>query len=85
MYKYKKLVNAVRTTGSGTKVFVTGTANTLEKAQIEKLSNAAEKGDKIFLNIFFAARDHGQLSSLYTVYNLASIKKKKLLITASEP
>ena len=30
------------------KVFVTDTYNTLEKAQIEKLSFASEKGDKIF-------------------------------------
>ena len=29
------------------KVFVTDTYNTLEKAQIEKLSFASEKGDKI--------------------------------------
>ena len=34
---------------SGGKEYVTDTANTLEQAQIEKISNAAEKGDKFFL------------------------------------
>ena len=47
-YKYKKLVNVASPTGSGSKEYVTDTANTREQAQIEKLSNASEKGDKNF-------------------------------------
>ena len=31
---------------------MTDTYNTLEQAQMKKLSNAAEKGDKIFLKVF---------------------------------
>lgn len=65
MFLYRELVNVVRTTGSGGKENVTDTANTLEQVQIEKLSNASEKGDKIFLGNFAAA----SLSSMYTVYN----------------
>jgi hypothetical protein len=48
---------------------VTDTANTLEQAQIEKLSNAAEKGDKIFLGNFAAALGYG-ICGLYTVYSI---------------
>lgn len=48
MYVYKKLVNVVRTTVRGTKAVALVIANTLEKAQMRKLSNAAEKGDRIF-------------------------------------
>ena len=47
MYKYKKLVNVVRTTVSRTKTFVTDTYNTLEKAQIEKYQMCLKKGIKI--------------------------------------
>ena len=36
---------------------MTDTYNTLEQAQMKKLSNAAEKGDKIFLKFFAAPRD----------------------------
>ena len=50
LYTYKKLVNVVRTTGSRGEVFVIDTANTLEKAQIEKISNVPEKGYQIFQN-----------------------------------
>ena len=44
LYKYKKLVNVERTTESRTEVFVIDTYNTLEQAQVEKLSNVLEKG-----------------------------------------
>ena len=41
------MVNVARPTVSRTKAFVTDTYNTLEKTQIEKLSNASEKGDRV--------------------------------------
>lgn len=47
-YEYKKLANVASPTGSGSKEYVTDTANTREQAQIEKLSNASEMGYKIF-------------------------------------
>lgn len=75
LFNYEKIyVPAHTPTISGTKENVTVTANTPNQSQIEKLSNAAEKGDPAYLENFrgapqkmalggFASQNHGDEKS----------------------